>query len=214
MRPLTHITPKPLVKLNGKPILEYILSNLPQGVNEAVLVIGYLGEQIENYFGGHFGAVRLTYVKQLEQLGTFHALLQAKPVLAGEFLVLMGDDLYSKADLTRLVQRPLSILVHRASGPSEKFGVCLIDKKGFLQDIREKEKGLEFSFAGCGAYKLNHGIFNEEIFYGPTGEQYLSSMVGSLARKEPIQAVKATYWFPIANPSDLVEAAKLAVANF
>ena len=51
MRPLTNNCPKPMIKILGKPILHHIIDALPDEVNEIILVVGYLGDQIENYFG-------------------------------------------------------------------------------------------------------------------------------------------------------------------
>lgn len=202
LRPLTLKIPKPLVLLNGKPILEHILNELPKGVDEVILVVGYLGAKVKKYFGSNFSEKKIKYVVQKEQRGTFHALKQAKKLLKNEFLILMADDIYSKKDLASLVENKYAVLARAVSGPSEKFGVCLI-KDNHLLDIREKEKGIKFKFANCGAYKLNMDIFNEPIIYGPNGEEWLSSMVGSLAKKNKIKIIRATKWFPIATAEDL-----------
>lgn len=205
LRPLTLKIPKPLVLLNNKPILEHILNELPNEVSEVILVIGYLGDKIKKHFGSNFLGKKIKYVAQKESRGTFHALKQAQKLLKDEFLILMADDIYLKKDLASLVENKYAVLARAVSGPSEKFGVCLI-KDNHLLDIREKEKGIKFKFANCGAYKLNMDIFNEPIIYGPNGEEWLSSMVGSLAKKIRIKIVKATKWFPIATVEDLRKA--------
>lgn len=208
LRPLTLKVPKPLVLLNNKPILEHILNVLPDRVDEVILVVGYLRDKIRNHFGDNFGGKKIKYTVQKKQQGTFHALEQAKKLLKGGFLILMADDIYSKEDLTNLVKSKSAILVKRVKGPSEKFGVCLV-KNGRLLDIREKEAGLKFKFASCGAYKLGMSIFDEPIIYGSSGEEWLSSMVGSLARRKVIKIIQANRWFPIATIQDLKKVGRL-----
>src|SRR3989344_5644423 len=78
LRPVTLKVPKPLVLLNDRPILEHILNELPKKVDEVILVIGYLGDKVKKHFGNNFLGKKIKYVIQEEQLGTFHALKQAK----------------------------------------------------------------------------------------------------------------------------------------
>src|SRR3989344_6837019 len=212
LRPLTFKTPKPKVWLKGKPILEHTKEKLPKEVDEIILVIGYLGNKIKKYFGSNFAGKRIKYVVQKEQRGTFHALKQAKKFLNNDFLVLMADDIYSKKDLNNLAKNEQAVLAREVSGPSEKFGVCLV-KNNHLTDIKEKEAGIKFKFANCGAYKLDMSIFNEPIIYGPTGEEWLSSMIGSSAKKNRIKIVRTLKWFPIATPEDLKKAEKYLIKN-
>ena len=78
----------------------------------------------------------------------------------------------------------------------------------WLKDIFEKQPGINFTFANCGAFKLTQDIFKEKIIYGSgrsgsEPEEWLSSMVGSMAKKKPIRIVQATRWFPIATVEDI-----------
>src|SRR3989344_6712776 len=95
LRPLTNDLPKPMVKVNGKPILEYTLSILPSVIDEAILVVGYQKEKIMKHFGDSFNGLPLKYVEQEAPMGMSHALNCARPFLRkGTFLVMVGDDLY------------------------------------------------------------------------------------------------------------------------
>lgn len=208
LRPLTVRTPKPLVKLAGKPLLEHAFNALPDEIKEVVLVVGHRAGQIRKHFGSIFGGKKIRYVNQRRQKGTYHALYSAKRYLKYDFLVLMADDIYTKEDLIGLLKPEQAILVKKVSGASERFGACII-KKGLLKGIAEKQKKVKFKFANCGAYKLTHAIFREPVIYGPTGEELLSIMVGTLGQKQQVNAVQATRWFPIATPEDLKEAERL-----
>jgi len=92
LRPLTHITPKLMVKIYGRSFLEHhILSLREQGIKDIVLLIGYLGGKIKSYFkdGSDFG-VNIRYSED-NQLGTGGAIKNASHLLEEEFIVLNGD---------------------------------------------------------------------------------------------------------------------------
>lgn len=93
LRPLTKTVPKPMVPLGGTPYLEHQLRLLgQQSITDVVLLIGYLGEQIQNHFGdgSEFG-LTIRYSREDSPLGTGGALRQAMPLLADTFLVIYGD---------------------------------------------------------------------------------------------------------------------------
>lgn len=85
--------PKPMIPLLGKPILQYQIESLKkQGIQEFVLVVGYLGHIIKEYFsdGKNFG-VRIEYIEEKEPLGTAGALYLLKDKIKEDFLLLCGD---------------------------------------------------------------------------------------------------------------------------
>jgi D-glycero-alpha-D-manno-heptose 1-phosphate guanylyltransferase len=93
LRPLTYSTAKPMILINNKPFLEYVLLLVKSfGLTDIVVLAGYLANQIEEYFGGgdRFG-LNITYSYEKELLGTGGALKNAADKLAKEFLLLNGD---------------------------------------------------------------------------------------------------------------------------
>ncbi len=84
--------PKPMIEIDGKPILEHQLLNLKAcGLTDITLVIGYLGDVIRTYFGdGSKWGVQLHYFVEDHPLGTAGALFQM-PELTDDFLLLCGD---------------------------------------------------------------------------------------------------------------------------
>ena len=209
LRPLTLETPKPLLKIKNKPILEYTFHNLPDRIKEVILVVGYKQDQIKNYFGREFLGRKIFYTTQESPKGTFNALSCAKEFLGEEqFLGLVGDDLYSKKDLEELVAHPASVLTCETDFP-ERFGICQSDESGFLNEIIEKPNYPCGNLAHTGAFVLDKKIFHEPLSSGSNGEELLAPMIGSLARKQPIKIVKASFWFPIGYPEDLKSAENL-----
>lgn len=94
LRPLTEAIPKSLLRIKEKPFLEYQIELLKgHGITDIVLCIGYLGDQIKDYFGdgSRFG-VKIRYSEEGETLlGTAGAVKNAEPLLSQEFLLMYGD---------------------------------------------------------------------------------------------------------------------------
>jgi len=93
LRPVTESVPKALVEVGGRPFLEIQLEQLRRGgISESVLLTGYLGEMIEEYFGpGAEGLPRLKYSREETPLGTGGALRKAAALLGREFFLVNGD---------------------------------------------------------------------------------------------------------------------------
>ena len=95
MRELTgDQIPKPMLMLNGKPMIQWQIENIARyGIREFVIIIGYLGEKITEYFGDGTGlGVRISYIKEEEPLGSAGALYFLKDRLgARDFLLVFGD---------------------------------------------------------------------------------------------------------------------------
>ena len=95
LRPYTDKTPKPMVLCNGKPFLWHLLQQLhEQGINKFILLTGYLGEKIEDYFGngGRFGW-EIQYSLGLVEWDTGKRLWEAKKLLEESFILLYSDNL-------------------------------------------------------------------------------------------------------------------------
>jgi len=93
LRPLTLNTPKPMIDINGKPFLLYIIEELKKyNAQDIVLCIGYLPEKFQEFFGdGSKFGVKISYSVEKEFLGTAGAIKLAEKYLSDDFLVLNGD---------------------------------------------------------------------------------------------------------------------------
>jgi len=94
LRPVTEKIPKAMVSVGGRPFLRYLLELLAcQKITDILLCVGYLGNQIESYFGdGRNLSLKIIYHKEKgELLGTGGALKQAASLMAEHCLVLNGD---------------------------------------------------------------------------------------------------------------------------
>lgn len=203
LRPLTDDIPKPMVRVNGVPILEYTLSILPKEIDEAILVVGYKKEKIIEYFGDRYGDIKLRYVVQDNPNGTGHALELARPFLKdGLFILLYGDDLYHPDDLEDLVKaaKP-AVLVKEIDAP-EKFGTCIVDEDGHLVELLEKDPNSPSNLTIIGAHIFDHTLFDvPKAYYGT--EHNLSLQIGEWAKVCKIKVRGARFWHPIGYPEDV-----------
>ena len=94
------MTPKPLLKVGGKPVLSYILDDLRElGVHDAVLVTGHLKEKVQAFMEADYPDFHAEYVEQVEQRGTADAIRYAEPFVHEELMIIFVDTLFD-ADLT------------------------------------------------------------------------------------------------------------------
>lgn len=93
LRPITEKIPKPLVAVGGQPFLYWQLQEcVRQNYKNILLLVSYLGEQIESYFGdGKSIGLNISYAFEPEPLGTGGALKNALPLLDSSFFILNGD---------------------------------------------------------------------------------------------------------------------------
>lgn len=213
MRPLTNTTPKPMLLVQGKPILEWSLLGLRPLSEHVLIVVNYLKEQIAAYMAQQTIFERYTLVEQLpEPLGTGHALQCCAPHLqSDEFLVQNGDDLFGAQSMARLAASPLGLLTIPREEQS-KWGVAVMDEQGRLLRLHEKPAEGTYPLpiqANIGAYKLNTSIFEYDLPKSPRGEYELTDYITWLAGHTIVQVIPAKFWFPIGAPPDLEAAQAL-----
>lgn len=198
LMPHTDQTPKPLLLVQGRPILDWILAALPAKVERLVVVVNYLAEQVEDYLKTHSRLARWTTVRQEEARGTGDAFRSCQSTLTSDrILVLNGDDLYSAADLAALAAVPAGVLVKEVMNP-ERWGIALCRPDGTLERMAEKPKGLPPPQLGnIGAYVFPRSVFRFTLPLSPRGEYEITDYLSFLAAEQPVAVVRASAWFPI-----------------
>lgn len=204
--PLTVNKPKPLLKVANKMILEHNLDQLQGIVDEAIVIVGFEKEQIIHAFGKKYGKIKLTYVDQKEQLGTGHALSLAKDKCGDRFIVMGGDDLFSKEDIKRCVKHKYCVLAQKVKNP-ESFGVFVVHGKT-VNKIVEKPQKFVSDLANTGLYVFDKQIFSMILEKSPRGEYELTDYINKLiAKGEMIYCEEVKdYWLPIVYPWSLLDA--------
>jgi N-acetyl-alpha-D-muramate 1-phosphate uridylyltransferase len=111
MRPLTDNTPKPLLPLAGKPLIEYHIEAMVRvGICDIVINHAYLGEQIETHLGdGSRLGARIVYSAEGEPLNTGGGIYNALPLLGQEAFLLMNGDVWTDYPLMQLIDKPVEL---------------------------------------------------------------------------------------------------------
>lgn len=202
MRPLTDNLPKPLLKLGDKTIIDHTIANLPDAVDEVIIVVGYMHEKIKEYVTANYPNLKVTFVEDLETLGTGYAVSICKDLVRGKFMVINGDDLYAKDDLENLVKHEWSFLCVRKDSIG-RFGYILVDDAGNFNDI--VASGVEGpGWVSIGAYVLDKEYFDAPLMKLKSGEYGLPQTLLAMAKNgKEMKIVEAKYWEPIGYPEDL-----------
>lgn len=208
LRPLTLETPKPLIEVAGRPIIDRIIESLPEAIDEVVMVVEHLRERVKKHLGENFQGRKITYVEQGSKKGTYGALLSAKDLLEGQFLVLNGDDLHSKEELEKFIQVGRVLGVQKMIMPNY-YSVEI--ENDFVKSFRPQteEEKINGVLVATGVYTLDNGIFDHPgvLVYG--GEYGLPQTIMAQKDLYPVKAVTTTGWVPINSLSDLEKANKL-----
>jgi NDP-sugar pyrophosphorylase family protein len=169
LRSVVNDKPKPMAAVSDKPFIEYQIEFLKRyDLSHLILCVGYLYEQIQDYFGnGEKWGIRIDYSIEKELLGTAGALKQAQPFIDGTFLVLNGDT-YFDIDLKNLInfhQRKnaehngIGTLALTERQDAQNYGAVTIDAEHKILRFEEKSERTEASkLINAGIYVLEPGI--------------------------------------------------------
>ena len=203
MRELTKATPKPMLVIAGKTLIEHKLDALPPSIDEVVILVGYMGNQIVEYFGDAYKGKRIRYVYTDRLEGTAQGLWETRHLLDGKFLVMMGDDLYSAKDIHSCLSHDWAVLVEKVVAPKRGARVH-VDGRGSIKSIEENTTLDVGMYNNAGLYVLGTDIFNYPLVRIPSGEYGLPQTLIQLATKHALSVVEATEWHQVTAPEDLV----------
>lgn len=196
LRPLTQNRPKALIPVTNRPILEHVITSLTRaGIRDIIVVVGYRKEQVMR----HLVRIDLpiTIVTQHEQLGTAHALSCAKNSIAGDVLVIPGDN-YIDPDSLRDLTTTKNALLYTTHKQPSNFGVVTIEN-GFVKSITEKPVVANRMTVSCGIYHLNHDLVNRIT------HDSMSDVINTEIQKgTTITALQAHSWQDAIYPWDLL----------
>ena len=158
---VTKDIPKPMVPIAGKPLLEYQIENLKScGVQDIILVVGYLGAVIKDYFGnGERFGVRISYFVEEAPLGTAGALRELYDRLEDHFFLVFGD-LFLNVDFQRFEEYHhsknalVTLFAHPNSHPYDS-DIVLTDDDGCVTGWSYKNSVREKNYANL----VNAGLY-------------------------------------------------------
>ena len=165
LRPLTYKIPKPMIALNNRPFLEYLIDLLKEnGIEEVILLLGYLPEKIKEYFGnGSKFGMNIKYSIGAVSFETGKRIKNAEELLNGNFLLMYCDN-YWPLNLKKLVKYHdehnvlTTVTIYTNKDNSTKSNIK-VDDQGYvaLYDKSRKEENL--SGVDIGFFVINKKIF-------------------------------------------------------
>lgn len=209
LMPLTADTPKPLLKIGGKPIVEYGIDQLIKvGIKNIYLSVNYLGEQLESYFGdGNSRNASLKYIRERQPMGTIGSILLVDNFEHDDVLVMNSDlltnidfaDFYSsfKKSGADMAVATTSYDVH------VPYAVLEVDPGNMATSLKEKPSYTYYSNAGI------YFLKKEVLKMIPEGKFYdITDLIEDLLQqKGKIFTYQITgYWLDIGKPEDFSKA--------
>ena len=213
LRPLTDDTPKALVDVAGRPLLDHVLEQLAGlGISEFIVVVGYRKQQIIDRYEDEFQGVPITYAHQREQLGLAHALLQAEPHIDEDFALILGDNVF-RANLAEVIERQrrgdvdAAFLVEQVPpAKAGRYGVCETNGRDEVVDVVEKPDDPPSNLVMTGFYTFSPAIFHACHLVQPSerGEYELPDTIDLLLESgRAIEAIQMDGWrIDIGYPED------------
>lgn len=177
LRKLTHDKiPKPLLKINGKPMLEWQIENLIKyGICEIIIIVGHLGEKIEEYFGeGTKWNIKISYIRERKPLGSAGALYYLRNMCRKDFVLIFGDIMFD-IDWNRFINfhekkgGEVTLLVHPNSHPFDS-DLVIMDEENRITSFDYKGNIRNYLYNNCvnaGVYILKSNVldvFHEEQY--------------------------------------------------
>jgi glucose-1-phosphate thymidylyltransferase len=213
LRPHTHITPKPMLKIAGKPVIDYVMEDLARlgDVEEVVYITGHLKDKVEQYAREHY-SFPAVFIEQKVQDGTAGAVALAKPYVDQPVFIIFVDTIFD-ADLSIVKTSDADgIIWVKTVDDYQRFGVVVSDADGNMTKIVEKPTTPVSKRANIGLYYIkNWKLLYEGIEHTLTkpknkGEYYLTDafqyMIDHGAK---IQVVDVDGWYDAGEQGTLLD---------
>jgi glucose-1-phosphate thymidylyltransferase len=150
--PLTKRVPKPLVRVAGRPVMDYVMDTVKGfDIEELIVITGHLKETVERYIVEHY-PVKARFVEQKTLDGTAGAINLARPFVDGPVMIIFVDTLFD-ADLSIIRSADADgILWAKEVEDYQRFGVIVTDDRGYMKTIVEKPRTPVSRLANIGLY--------------------------------------------------------------
>ena len=203
LRPHTHVTPKPMLKIAGKPVMDYILDDLQKlgGIDQIIYITGHLKEKVEEHVRAKY-SFDSVFVEQRVQDGTAGAVQLAKPFVDEPVLIIFVDTIFD-ADLSVIKTLDVDgIIWTKEVEDYQRFGVVVTDADGNMTKIVEKPSTPISKRANIGLYYIRNwellfeGI--EHVLQAPAnkGEFYLTDAFQYMIDKgAKIRVIDVKGWY-------------------
>lgn len=204
LRPLTLDTPKPLLKVADKPIIDYNIENLIHyGVEHINITVNYLAEQIENHFKEPINGQQIKCVREGKFLGTIGS-LEIIDDWHNDTILLMNSDLFTNIDIESFyihfkkhnADMSVAAVPYNINIP---YGIFEIENTREIKGVKEKPSF--YYYANAGIYLIKRELLSlipKDTFYNATDFMDKLIELGKKVIRFPI----AGYWIDIGKPED------------
>jgi glucose-1-phosphate thymidylyltransferase len=220
LRPLTRNRPKPMLPAANRPILEHVFDALLEaGLSRIVVVVGYKRGRVQNHFGPSYGGATIEYVQQDKQLGSGHALLQARDSVRDPLLVVNGDRVIDAGSVSAVIDAyeadpgtPTMAVLERTD--VRQYGAVEL-RGGDVSELVEKPETDEYHLINGGIYAFPPSIFDAiEETPRAEGELGLTDTIARLADEERVAGVTTEgLWVDATYPWDLLAVSREVLAR-
>ncbi len=212
LRPHTHLVPKPLLKVAGRPVMDWVMDRL-EGleVTELIFITGHLKEQVEAFARARY-PIPSRFIEQKVQDGTAGAVNLARPHVKGPVFVIFVDTVF-EADLTLINRTDADgIIWVKEVEDYQRFGVVVTDDRGYMTRIVEKPSTPISKLANIGLYYIRavdslwKGI--DHVLANPAnkGEWYLTdAFQWMIERGKRILTAEVGGWYDCGKLDTLLE---------
>jgi bifunctional UDP-N-acetylglucosamine pyrophosphorylase/glucosamine-1-phosphate N-acetyltransferase len=223
LKPLTDYTPKPMLNIAGKLLLEWLIERVREvGIYDVLLVTNYFENQIKDHFkdGTKYG-VKISYSTQKETLGTANAFLQAKDFVdESQFVALYGDQYLAKGVLKQIIDEhregEVTVTALLVDDPSQ-YGAFDFEGDYIKKIVEKPPKGKEPSkYANVGLYIFPPGIFSyiEKTQKSIRGEYEITDTMQLMIEEKILHRkheIGKEDWLDIGLPWNILEANRMAM---
>ncbi|WP_251342973.1 sugar phosphate nucleotidyltransferase [Haloplanus halophilus] len=220
LRPLTKYRPKPLLPAANRPILEYVLDALVDaGVEDLHVVVGYRRDRVQDHVGATYRGRSVTYHVQEKQLGTGHAVLQARNALDSDFLVVNGDEVVTgemvEAVIDAHTRSDAATLAVVESDRAPEYGAVRLDGDRVVELV-ERPDDDSYRLLNAGIYAFGPSMLADiETTERRAGELRLTDTLAERIRGEnAVRGVRiGGLWSTATYPWDLLTVARDLLAE-
>ncbi|MEO8193974.1 MAG: sugar phosphate nucleotidyltransferase [Gemmatimonadales bacterium] len=213
LRPHTHVTPKPMMRVAGKPVMSYVLDKLRDlgGIEEIIYITGHLKEKVEE-FARQSLDIPSVFIEQKVQDGTAGAIALARDRIDQPVLIIFVDTIFD-ADLSVVNSTDADgIIWTKEVEDYQRFGVVVTDEDGNMTQIVEKPKTPVSKRANIGLYHIRNwkllfeGI--DHVLASPQnqGEYYLTDAFQYMIEKGArIKVIDVAGWYDAGKIDTMLE---------
>lgn len=223
LRPHTHVVPKSLIRVAGKPIISYILDQVMDiEFSEIIFIIGHLGDQIQEYLRQTY-KFPMKFIRQTEHHGLGHAIDHARDEFKVDdsALILLGDIIFT-ADIPAVVRSKTNMLgVMKVSDP-RKFGIVTINAHDQVTAMVEKPENPPSNWAIAGiyyfqsAYKLFDSIayIMSQKIQTKNEYQLTDAMIQMMEDGDKFKVFNVPEWYDCGERESLLETNQIMLDRF